>query len=189
MCVHAEGLCERPAVLTTQRLTVTRQGTSGYSRLKSYSSPAGLHSGAIMVRQPKPTKGVEMVVYKQKFVEWAKKVFEEENETNPEMEGAPMVSFEMMTARLKDGTPVIIHTEADTENDGSAYLNWSELEKAFGDVTPKGTALIQVSNLDGELTVTRLTDGEKDYVDYFVDCNEQYSKDDVVEGTLKIELK
>lgn len=38
-----------------------------------------------MVRQPKPTKGVEMVVYKQKFVEWAKKVFEEENETNPEM--------------------------------------------------------------------------------------------------------
>lgn len=26
MRVHAEGLCERPAVLTTQRLTVTRQG-------------------------------------------------------------------------------------------------------------------------------------------------------------------
>ena len=94
-----------------------------------------------------------------------------------------------MTARLKDGTPVIIHTEAVTENDGSAYLNWSELEKSFGDVTPKGTALIQVSNLDGELTVTRLTDGEKDYVDYFVDCNEQYSKDDVVEGTWKVELK
>lgn len=43
-----------------------------------------------------------MVVYKQKFVEWAKKVFEEENETNPGVEGAPMVSFEMMTARLKD---------------------------------------------------------------------------------------
>ena len=40
-----------------------------------------------------------------------------------------------------------------------------------------------------DLTVTRLTDGEKDYVDYFVDCNEQYSKDNVVEGTLKIELK
>lgn len=130
-----------------------------------------------------------MAVNKQKFVEWAKKVFEEENATNPGMEGAPMASFEMVMARLKDGTSVLIHTEADTENDGSAYLNWSELEKAFGDVTPDGTSIIRVSNLDGEVTITELTEGEKDYVDYLVDCNEQYSKDDVVEGTLKVELK
>ena len=70
-----------------------------------------------------------------------------------------------------------------------AGLNWSDLEKAFGGVTPEGVALIRVSNLDGDVTVTELTEGEKDYVDYLVDCNEQYSKDDVVRGSLKVELK
>lgn len=89
MRVRSKGLRERPAGLNWASSVESGQGfpTSGIVWLRGQSSFTELHSGAIMVEQPKPTKGVAMAAYKQKFVEWAKKVFEEENETNPEMEG------------------------------------------------------------------------------------------------------